>query len=370
VRLHVESEVSGEDVNTRNPIVWFFVGCFFGSLFILGWLLFPFLPILVLGAVISGISYPLYSAIRKVPKLSPAAASFITCFLIFLVLFVPTVIFVGSLAQQALELYQTARGTAFSEQINALLRDSRLLERVNNILADYSYAVTGDEIRNAVTEIAKFVGLFLYEQARAIASNTLAFVINFFMMILVIFFLLLDGKRLVSYIVDLSPLPSEQEQKLIGRFKQMTGAILIVNGLSGLIQGVLGGLAFWIFGFNSAFLWGVVMALLAFIPIFGIGAIFVPTAVYLFVNGRISAGIFFLVFYIVVTGVTEYVFKPKFVGRQVNIHPLLIFFAIIGGLKLFGILGIIYGPLVVMTFLTLSDIYLANYQRLVESGEH
>jgi predicted PurR-regulated permease PerM len=81
------------------------------------------------------------------------------------------------------------------------------------------------------------------------------------------------------------------------------------------------------------------MALLAFIPIFGIGAVFVPTAIYLFINERIAAGIFFLVFYFVVTGGTEYIFKPKMVGQQVNIHPLLIFFAIIGGLKLFGILG-------------------------------
>ena len=356
-------------MNTRNPILWFFVACFFGSLFILGWLLFPFLSILVLGAVISGISYPLYSAIRKVPKLSPATASFITCLLIFLVLFVPTVFFVGSLAQQAFELYQTARGAAFNDQINGMLRDSRVLDRVNEYLSVYNYAITGDEIRNAVTEIAKFVGLFLYEQARAIASNTLAFVINLFLMILVIFFLLKDGQRLISYIVDLSPLPTDQEQKLIGRFKQMTGAILIVNGASGLIQGGLGGLVFWIFGFNSAFLWGVVMALLAFIPIFGIGVVFVPTAIYLFINGRITAGIFFLIFYIIVTGGTEYAFKPKFVGQQVNIHPLLIFFAIIGGLKLFGILGIIYGPLVVTTFLTMADIYLANYQRLVESGE-
>jgi predicted PurR-regulated permease PerM len=356
-------------VNARNPILWFFVACFFGSLFILGWLLFPFLPILVLGAVISGISYPLYSAIRKVPKISPAAASFFTCFLIFLILFVPTVFFVGSLAQQAFELYQTARGAAFAEQINGLLRDSRVLNRANDYLAAYNYSITGEEIRNAVTEIAKFVGLFLFEQARAIASNTFAFVINFFLMILVVFFLLLDGQRLVSYIVDLSPLPSDQEQKLIGRFKQMTGTILIVNGVSGVIQGGLGGMVFWIFGFNSAFLWGVVMALLAFIPIFGIGVVFVPTAIYLFINDRIAAGIFFLIFYIVVTGCTEYVFKPKAVGHQVNIHPLLIFFAIIGGLKLFGILGIIYGPLVVMMFLTLADIYLTNYQRLVESGE-
>lgn len=345
------------------------MACFAGSIFVLGWLLFPFLPILVLGAVISGISYPLYTAIRKIPQVGPAIAAFITCTLIFVILFVPTVFFVGSLAQQALGLYQMARDAVFSEQINGLLRDTRVLQRTNDVLAHFHYSLSGDEIRNAITEIVKFVGLYLYEQARAIASNMLAFVINSLLMILVIFFLLLDGQRLVSFIIDLSPLPTDQEQKLIRRFRDMTGAILIVNGFSGIIQGGLGGLAFWIFGFNSAFLWGVIMGLLAFIPIFGIGAVFVPTAIYLFFKGRIAASIFFIIFYIVVAGGTEYLFKPKMVGQQVNIHPLLIFFAIIGGLKLFGILGIIYGPLVVTTFLTLADIYRTNYQRLVESGE-
>lgn len=357
-------------MSTRNPIVWFFVICFIGSMLVLGWLLFPFLPILVLGAVISGISHPLYASIRKLFNLRPSLAAFITCLLIFLILFVPTVFFISSLAQQAFGLYQMAKDAVFNQQITSFLRDTRVLDRANDILAHFHYSLSGDEIRNGVSEIVKFVGLYLYNQATAIASNTVAFVVNFFLMMMVIFFLLMDGHRLVSYIIDLSPLPTDQEQKLIGRFKDMAGAILIVNGLSGIIQGGLGGLAFWILGFNSAFLWGVIMGLLAFLPIIGIGAVVVPTTVYLFFKGRIAASIFFMIFYIVVTGGIEYIFKPKIVGQQVNIHPLLIFFAIVGGLKLFGILGIIYGPLVVTMFLTLADIYRANYQRLVESEEH
>jgi predicted PurR-regulated permease PerM len=338
-------------------------------MFVLGWLLYPFLPILVLGAVISGVSHPLYSTIRRILNIRPSLAAFITCMLIFLILFVPTVFFVSSLARQAFGLYQMAKDAVFNQQITSFLRDTHVLDRTNDVLAHFHYSLSGDEIRNGISEIVKFVGLYLYNQATAIASNTVAFVANFFLMIMVIFFLLLDGHRLVSYIIDLSPLPTDQEQKLIGRFKEMAGAILIVNGLSGMIQGGLGGLAFWLFGFNSAFLWGVIMGLLAFLPIIGIGAVVVPTTVYLFFKGRIAASIFFVVFYVVVAGGTEYVFKPKIVGQQVNIHPLLIFFAIIGGLKLFGILGIIYGPLVVTMFLTLADIYRANYQRLVESEE-
>ncbi len=241
------------------------------------------------------------------------------------------------------------------------------MERANAILANFHYTLTGDEIKNAISGIAKFIGLFLYEQARNVASNTLAFLVNFFLMLMVAYFLLIDGERLIAYISDLSPLPTDQERMLITKFKEMAGTILIVNGLVAVIQASLGGFFFWLFDFPSYFLLAVVMGLLAFIPIVGIGSLLVPMSIYLFLKDNIGLSIFFLIFYIIASG-AEYIFKPKLVGQQVKMHPLLVFFAIIGGLKLFGILGIIYGPLVVTAFLTMADIYRANYQRFVESG--
>jgi predicted PurR-regulated permease PerM len=355
------------DYNPKNPILWFFLACFLGSIYLLGWLLLPFLPIIVIGAVVSGICYPVYRFFLRFRRIGPSTASLLTCILIFVLLFIPIVFFVGSLTQQAYGLYQMARGAVINDQINSLLRDTHILERANRVLANFDYELTGDQLKNGVTEVAKFVGFYLYQQARDIASNTLAFVVNFFLMLLVTYFLLIDGQRLVAYIVDLSPLPTDQEWMLIEKFNGMAGAILIGNGLGGVIQGGLGGGVFWLFGLPSAFLWGVIMALLAFLPIIGIGVVLVPTAFVFFVKGRIGAGVFLLIFYLVLSMSVEYLFKPKLVGQRVKMHPLLVFFAIIGGLKLFGILGIIYGPLVVTAFLTLAQIYRANYQQLVES---
>ena len=354
----------------RNPILWFFLACFIVSFVLLGWLLLPFISIILLGAVVGGLFYPVYRIMAAHPKIRPSIASLATCVLIFFVLFVPIVFFIGSLTQQAYGLYQMARSAAINEQINALLQDTRILERANAYLADFNLEHTGDELKNAASEVAKFVGLYLYDQARSIASNTLAFVINFILMLMVIFFLLKDGESLVAYIVDLSPLPSDQERMLIRKFNEMAGAILVGNGMGGLIQGVAGGLLFWVFGFQSAFLWGVIMGLLAFLPIIGIGVVFIPTAVYLFLKGSVAASIGFMIFYFVLSGGVEYIFKPKIVGKQVKMHPLLVFFSIIGGLKLFGILGIIYGPLIVTAFLTLAEIYRANYQRMVETEKY
>jgi predicted PurR-regulated permease PerM len=327
------------------------------------------LSVLLLGALISGICYRVHLWLQGPLKIPPSLAAIVICFLILVLLLVPIVFFVGSLAQQALGLYEMARGAAINEQINALMQDTRILDRANAILANFNYALTGDEIKSTLSEIGRFVGFFLYEQARAIASNTLAFVIYFFLMLLVVYFMLMDGERLINFIIDLSPLPPEQDRMLIEKFKEMSWAILIGNGLSGLIQGICGGLLFWAFGFPRAFLWGVIMTLLAFIPIVGIGAVFIPTAIYLFIKGQVFMGVICLVVYAFLSGGIDYYFKPKLVGHRVKMHALLVFFSIIGGLKLFGILGIIYGPLVVTAFLTMAEIYRDKYQRLVEPGK-
>jgi predicted PurR-regulated permease PerM len=357
------------EIISRNPILLFFLACFIGSMVLLGWLFQPFMAILILGAVVAGIFFPLHRLINRHPKIRTTFASLLTCIVIFFVLFVPIVFFVGSLTQQAYGLYQKAQEATINQQIDSLLEQTHILERANHYLAKLEIEITGEELKKGVSEAAKFVGLFLFEQARAIASNTLAFLINFFMMLMVIYFLLLDGDKLVAYIIDLSPLPTDQEQKLIGKFRDIAGAILIGNGLGGFIQGVLGGIVFWIFGLPSAFLWGVIMGLLAFLPIIGIGVVFIPTSIYLVLKGRLAAGVFFMIFYLVLSMGIEYIFKPKLVGQRVKMHPLLVFFAIIGGLKLFGILGIIYGPLVVTAFLTLAEIYRSSYQQMVETKE-
>lgn len=353
-----------------NMILLFFLACFLISMFLLGWLLWPFLSILVLAMVVTGIFSPVYSAIARSGTVRPSLASFLTCIIIFCILFIPIVFFVGILSREAYGLYLAARDALISQQLTNLLQGSRLLELANTGLANFNVEITGEELNQYVSEIARFVGLFLYNQARAIASNMLAFVINFFLMLLVIFYMLIDGPRLISFIMDLSPLPDNQDEILLDKFKEMAGAILIGNGLGGLIQGIIGGVVFSIFGLASPFLWGVIMGLLAFLPIIGIGLVFIPAAIFLFLKGRIAASIFFLVFYIILSWGVEYLFKPKLVGQRVKMHTLLVFLAIIGGLKLFGILGIIYGPLVITAFLTLTDIYRTNYQTLVDPTGH
>ncbi|MEA3279837.1 MAG: AI-2E family transporter [Thermodesulfobacteriota bacterium] len=353
------------DRSSYNIIFWFFLILFIASIVMLGWLIWPFISIIVLAAVVTGIFNPVYRFFLIKDKINSPFASFLTCVLIFFVLFIPIVFFVGILSKEAFDLYTTAKSAILNDQIKNLLANSKVFEKANFLLSHFNIEFTGEQLNKAISEIGKVVGLFLYEQARSIASNMFAFLVNFFLMLLVIYFLLIDSDRLISFITGLSPLPREQDEKLIQKFKDMAGAILIGNGLGGLIQGTLGGIVFMLFGFKSPFLWGFIMSLLAFLPIVGVGAVFIPAAIYLFLTGCIASGIFFIIFYVILSGGIEYIFKPKLVGHRVKMHTLLVFFSIIGGLKLFGILGIIYGPLVVTAFLTLTDIYHANYQKIV-----
>ncbi|MBW2711783.1 MAG: AI-2E family transporter, partial [Deltaproteobacteria bacterium] len=338
------------------------------SAFLLGRLLFPFVSVIVLGAVVTGIFKPVYIFLRQ--KINHTFSSLSTCALVFFILFIPTLFFVGILSKEAYGLYLMGKGAVISDQVKNILETSTILEKINLFLSNFNIEITGTELNKGISELGKVVGLFLYQQASSIASNVLNFFVYFFFMLLVIYYLLIDGDRLVSFIIDLSPLPQEQDEKLIQKFKDMAGAILIGNGLCGMIQGVAGGLVFSMFGLKSAFLWGVIMGLLAFLPIIGVGAVFIPAAVFLIFKGRIAAGIFFIVFYMLLSGGVEYLLKPKLVGKRVKMHPLLVFLSIIGGLHVFGILGIIYGPLVTTAFLTLTDIYYTSYQGMVDPSNH
>ena len=190
----------------------------------------------------------------------------------------------------------------------------------------------------------------------------MSFGLQFCILILVVYFLLIEIDRLLLFLVKLSPLPDDQDELLLIKFMEIAGAILVVNCVSGLFQGLLGGVFFSILGLKSPVLWGSVMAVFAFLPIFGIGFVLIPTTIILLVSGSVGQAVMTFVFYVILSFTVEYLLKPKFVGAHVKMHTLLVFLAILGGMSVFGVLGIIYGPLIVTGFLTLSDLYMNVYK--------
>ncbi len=354
---------------SQRAVFIFFIALFGIAILLAGKLIAPFFAIIILAIVSTGVFSPVFRFFSK--RLSPQVASLVTCVLIFFLVFIPLIFFVGALSSEAFNLYSMAKDAVFSNQLKDLLESTQALERINVLLvkAGIEKPITWDALISPISEVGKIVGYSLFEQARFISSNVFNFLLYFTLMLIVVFYMFMDGEKFIKYMYDLSPLPDEHDEKLFEKFMDMAGAVLIGNGLGGFIQGVAGGFLFLFLGLNSPFLWGVIMGFLAFLPILGIGVVMIPTAAILMLKSRLAAGIFVIIFYAVLSWGIEYIFKPKVVGNRVSMHPLIVFFAIIGGLKAYGILGIIYGPLIATLFLTLADIYFSSFQYMVEPGK-
>lgn len=342
----------------------YFLIVFAIGIFFLGKILWPFWAILVLSFLLTNIFRPIYLYFNK--YMSERFASSMTCLVIFALVFLPLLFFTGALTGEALALYNWVRDANVWLKLQSFIQESPRIAQLQHALNDFGISFQPKQIIDSMSYIAKSGGLFIYNQASSWAANVLQFVILFFMMLLVIFFLLIDITKLKQYITRLSPLPDDEDELLIEKFDKIANAILKGNGICGIIQGVAGGLVFSFLGLNSPLLWGCIMAVLAFLPIFGIGLVMLPAAVILAIGGHTGSAIFLGIFYILLSFGMEYLLKPKLVGSQVQMHTLLVFLAIMGGIAVYGVLGIIYGPLIITAFLTLSDIYLKKYDKYIQ----
>jgi predicted PurR-regulated permease PerM len=352
-----------------SPLVFrYFLLLFLVAFLLLGRLLWPFFSILILSFLLAGLFQPVFRFFHERLKFSGQFSSLVTCCLIVVVVFVPLMLFVVALSREVLGIYPLIKGKNLALMMQQLLEENQSVGRIKDIFAGFGIQFQPERITGAFSEFGKVAGLFLYDQASAWAANIMNFVFSFFMMVIVIFFLLIDQERFISYILDLSPLPDQEERQLFRKFEEIAKAVLVGNGLCGLLQGFLGGAAFMFFGISSPILWGGVMAILAFLPIVGIGLVLVPAAIILFLKGSAGAGIFMLVFYVGLSFSVEYLLKPWMVGERVKMHTLLVFLSILGGLSVYGVLGIIYGPLIVTAFLSLADIYRNNYSEYVRKA--
>lgn len=352
---------------TRPPSpvgIKYFLLVFLISIFLFGRILWPFWSILILSFLLTNLFRPIYIFLSR--KLPESASSVLTCLLIIAIVFIPLIYFILALTDEALNLYNWGRDSRVALRLQLFIQESPLILQLQEQLSELGFDFNPSQISDSFSYLAKKGGMLLYSQASAWAANTLQFLFLFFFMILIIFFLLIDQPKLIDYMIKISPLPEDENHILIEKFQEIANAILKGNGICGLIQGILGGAVFSILALNSPLLWGAIMAILAFLPIFGVGLVMVPTSLILLLSDRTGAGIFLFIFYIILSFSMEYLVKPKMVGTQVEMHTLLVFLSIIGGLSVYGVLGIIYGPLIITAFLTLSDIYLKRYEQYIK----
>jgi predicted PurR-regulated permease PerM len=198
---------------------------------------------------------------------------------------------------------------------------------------------------------------FLFSQSTKILKGLSGFVIGFFFTLLSLYYLFKDGDHFVERLKKTIPIPAKQRDLLIERFRHMVRATIYGGLLIALIQGLIGGIAFWVLGLHSPVLWGTAMAFFSFIPLGGTAFIWVPASIFLFIKGSVVQGIILLIIGVFGISMVDNFLRPHFISSRTNIHPLLLFFAVLGGIQAFGLVGVVLGPLVATLCLTLIEIY-------------
>ena len=178
-----------------------------------------------------------------------------------------------------------------------------------------------------------------------------------------IFYLFIDGDKLRTFIYRLSPLKHDEDQIFLNKLGEVGRAILVGSGTSSALQGLVAGIAWVVVGLPSPVLWGILMAIAAFLPLVGIAAVVVPATIYLWIEGRPLAAVLFLVFCMGQSFFFEYGVKPRMMGSSMRMNNLLVFLSLLGGIMGFGVPGLIYGPLIMTLFLTLVQLYQTRYQQ-------
>jgi predicted PurR-regulated permease PerM len=187
--------------------------------------------------------------------------------------------------------------------------------------------------------------------------NIAVFAISFVIMCLTTFYFLKDGKEIVRYIQERIPFIDSQREQIEKRVKDMIVAAIYGGIAVGIAQGTLGGLAFFVLGISSPVLWGSAMAIFSLVPVFGSFTIWGPASAILIISGSYAKGIGLFVFGVLVISSVDNILKPLIIGGRTRLHMLLIFFSVLGGIKFFGFIGFILGPIITVLCISLLEIY-------------
>lgn len=352
------------DVDHPRGAVFFFYAVLAAALAAFIYTLWEFLADVVLGLLGAGMARPLYlRLLEDVKGRRMVAASAVTALVAVAVAF-PLLWLVTSLAQQASSFYTLVQEALISKSFQQALHGKGWLGRkARDVYEAFGARYTPDAMRTALGEAAGTIASFLTTQLNVVVTSVFLAVYHFVLMLVVLFYGLVDGPTIKRRAFELSPLPDEEEELIVQKFKDVGIAIMFGSGAASVLQGTLGGIAMWLAGIPSPLFWGVIVSIFAFLPLVGTNIVIVPATVYLLMNERWAAGIAFFLFTNVQGLLIDNFLTPRLVGGRMRMHNLLIFLALIGGISTFGMGGLVYGPLLAALVLTLLDLYERVYRQ-------
>ncbi len=260
-----------------------------------------------------------------------------------------------------------------SDQFNSGLHDYReMLDESQQTFAQFKYDLLGGKTRAFAIELLnpteerlrryseegrQFLQKRVVEFGGVAGSIIGSLVIGTAIMLISLYFFLLDGPSMVESFKGLSPLDDEHEQELVGEFGRVSRAVVVATLLSALTQGLLAGIGFYFVGLDSIFLLTLLSAVLAMVPFVGAAAVWIPCSLYLyFFTNNLPAAIGLAIYGVAVISMADNVIKPYILHGETNLHPLLALLSVIGGVAALGPIGILIGPMVVVFLQTLLKI--------------
>jgi predicted PurR-regulated permease PerM len=319
----------------------------------------PFLTSILWAILLAIVFYPLFLKLQRLFKSRKVLSSFIMTFCVILVIVLPSGLLMVSLANEVVDFYHHLEEMIKTGRLQSYLIQMGELPLIKGALEKLKPYVDLSQVDpfNFLLKNVQQISAFLFNQTSNVLKSISTFMVSFFFTLLSLYYLFKDGDRLLKNFKDLLPLRARESELIIQRFKEMVSATIYGGILIAIIQGILGGVSFWILGLASPIFWGTAMAFLSFIPMGGTALIWGPAAIFLFIQGAFLKGIILLALGILLIGMVDNLLRPLFVSSRTNIHPLLLFFSVLGGIQAFGMIGLVAGPLIMTLSLTLIEIY-------------
>jgi predicted PurR-regulated permease PerM len=320
-------------------IVILLIGLFALAIFILR----PLIISIFFGVLLAYIFSPLYKKVLSKTKNENLSATIVGIGLLILLLGVLFFIF-STLISQAANLYLGFQSFDLTNFVRTMT-PSFLSPEVSTIFA---------------SSINTFISNFLAESLEGFSNFILEIpvtLLHLFVIIFIFFFSLRDGRKAIDYVKSLSPLKKETQEKFSKHFKDITYSVLVGQIIIGIIQGLIAGIGYWIFGVNNAILLTILTMLVGVIPLIGPWLVWVPVDIYLFASGHSGAGFGFLIYGLLIISWLDTIIRPILVSRRTQMNSAIVIIGMIGGLFVFGILGLIIGPLVLAYVLLVIELY-------------
>ncbi len=324
----------------KNYYKYLFIAIFILLLYLTILLVEPFFFAILTSLFLAYILYPLHKIIKKHIKNS-VISSLVSTIGVLLVIVIPLAIIINLIVLQTYNLY-------LETDIDFLL--TLLYSFIpSEIVQEYLGAIMENGLPYLITIMSSFV-LSIPQK-----------VINFFITLVILYYTFKNGDKLVHFIKEILPLESKKKDMLIKKFKSTIDGVFYGVLINALIQFILASIGFWILGVSAPLFWGMLVGILAMLPGVGPALVWAPLAIYEFIIGDIWPG-FGLLFYgfFVLTLLADIVLRPKIIGWKGQIHPVVVLIGVIGGLTVFGLTGLILGPLILTVFLFFLDVYLGR----------